>query len=106
MMMKKKKKKLTHIGNILDKALESFRPSSDTDMTQIWELWDQAVGEGIAQNAKPGAFKDGTLLVHVSSSVWLQQMRFIQQDLHANLNRALGRPLVKELRFKIAALHN
>ncbi|MCP4115507.1 MAG: DUF721 domain-containing protein [Desulfobacteraceae bacterium] len=104
--MNKKKKNLTHIGSILDKALDNFRPSSDTEMTQIWSLWDQAVGDGIAQNAKPAAFKDGTLIVHVSSSVWLQQLRFIQQDLHTNLNLALGRPLVKELRFKIAALHN
>lgn len=100
------KTNLTHISTILSKALDNFRPSSDTEMTQIWDLWDQSVGEGVAQNAKPGSFRDGTLIVHVSSSVWLQQLRFLKQDLTANINLALGRPLVKELRFKIAALHN
>jgi predicted nucleic acid-binding Zn ribbon protein len=100
------KQKLTPLGSILSKALDNLRPSSDLDMTRIWDLWDTALDQTVAANSKPGAFKDGVLIVHVSSSVWLQHLRFMEVDLKTRLNLALGRPLVKELRFKIASLHS
>lgn len=103
--MNKMSKKLIPIGSILAKALDSLRPSEDLDMTRIWDLWDETLDQSVAENSKPGAFKDGTLIVHVSSSVWLQHLRFMEADLKTRLNQALGRPLVKELRFKIATLH-
>jgi len=100
------KTQLTHIGTILNQALEDFRPSADTGMTAIWELWNSVAGEALAQNAKPGAFNNGILIVHVSSSVWMHQLKFLKTSLMSNLNHALGTPLVKEMKFKIAALHN
>ena len=103
--MNKISKKLIPIRSILAKALDSLRPSEDLDMTRIWDLWDGTLEQSVAENSKPGAFKDGTLIVHVSSSVWLQHLRFMEADLKTRLNQALGRPLVKELRFKIATLH-
>ena len=100
------KSELTHIGSILNCALNNFRPSADTGMTAIWELWDSVAGEALSKNAKPGTFNNGLLIVHVSSSVWMHQLRFLKTSLMANLNHALGSPLIKEMRFKIAALHN
>lgn len=97
---------LTHIGSILTQALDEFRPSADTGMTAIWELWNSVAGEALSENAKPGAFNNGILIVHVSSSVWMHQLKFLKATLMANLNHALGTPLVKEMKFKIAALHN
>lgn len=99
-------KKMTHIGSILGNALNNFRPSSDTGMTKIWKLWDNALGNVTAREAKPGAFRDGILIVHVSNSVWLQHLTFLQEQIKADLNNALGDSLIKELKFKIAVLHN
>lgn len=90
---------------ILEQALAEFRPSKDMAMTRIWEVWDEAVGDPIARNAKPGAFKDGMLIVHVSSSVWMQQLRFCKQTMLASLNQMLGNDIVNDLMFKIATLH-
>lgn len=101
-----KKAKLTHIGTILDQALNEYRPSADTGMTAIWELWNDVAGAALAQNAKPGSFNNGILIVHVSSSVWMHQLKFLKKELMTTLNHALGAPLVREMRFKIAALHN
>lgn len=98
-------KRLIPIGSILSKALDNLRPSEDLDMTRIWDLWDKTLDQNVAENSKPGAFKEGTLIIHVSSSVWLQHLRFMETDLKTRLNLALGKPLVKELRFKIATLH-
>ncbi len=100
------KQDFTHIKTILDTALGKFRPASDLDMTMIWDIWDNVVGEMIAENAKPGAFRDGILRVNVSSSVWLHQLRFLKHDMELNINRAIGKDIVKEIKFKIANIHS
>ncbi|MFO7752132.1 MAG: DUF721 domain-containing protein [Desulfobacteraceae bacterium] len=103
---KNSKTDLVHIGSILEKALSEYRPAGDMEMTGIWEHWDEAVGPAVSGNAKPGAFNKGTLIVNVSSSVWMQQLRFLEKDIRSKLNRLLGKELVKSIRFKIAKLHN
>lgn len=95
---------LTHISDILSKALSKYRPPQQTEITQIWEIWDLAVGTSISQNAKPDTFNNGQLQVTVSSSVWIHQLKFLEKDMIANLNTGLGTPLITHLRFKIGKI--
>jgi predicted nucleic acid-binding Zn ribbon protein len=105
-MTKKKKNKLIHISDILNSALGKYRPARDTDMTRIWDIWDSAVGRPIAMNAKPDAFKDGHLTVNVSSSAWIHQLKFLQQEIISNLNKQMDRDVVQQIRFKIGKIHS
>lgn len=95
---------LIHLSDILSDALKKCRPAGDTSMTRIWEIWDQAVGKPIAMNAKPDSFKDGTLVVNVSSSTWIHQLSFLEKEMIRNLNRHLNQPLVGRIRFKIGRI--
>ena len=93
-----------HIGNVIDGVLKNYRSKPDFELTEIWRLWDEAVGPTIAQNARPAAFKGKFLIVHVISSTWIHQLQFLKDDLAAKLNDALGRPLIEEIKFKIGPL--
>ncbi len=106
--MKKKGKnsKLIHISDILNSALGKYRPARDTDMTQIWDIWDLAVGRPIAMNAKPDAFKDGFLTVNVSSSSWIHQLKFLEKEMILNINKQMDKNLIKKIRFKIGRIHS
>ena len=75
-------------------------------MTEIWNHWSKAVGKEVAKNAKPALFKDGILIANVSSSVWIQHLKFLEKDIISNINQLLNKKLVKKIRFKIAKLHN
>jgi len=96
---------LIHISDILSKALSKYRPPQETEITQIWEIWDLAIGTSIAQNAKPDTFKNGQLQVIVSSSVWIHQLKFLEKEMIANLNAKLNTHLITHLRFKIGEIH-
>ena len=98
--------KLIHISDILTQALGKYRPAMDTRMTQIWDVWDAAVGSPIAMNAKPDAFKDGVLSVNVSSSAWIHQLKFLEKEMIANLNTHIDAPLITRIRFKIGKIHS
>jgi predicted nucleic acid-binding Zn ribbon protein len=69
-------------------------------------VWDTIVGDVIARNTKPAAFKDRILLIHVSSSTWIHQLQFLKKDITAKINTALGKTLIEDLKFKIGPLSN
>ncbi len=99
--MKKNIKEFEHIGGIIKKVLKTCRHESDEELSQIWSLWDNIVGEAIAENARPAAFKGKLLLVHVTSSVWIHQLQFLKNSIIVKVNDTLGKELIEEIKFKI-----
>ncbi len=104
MERKKRKTKFVHIGNIIGHVLKNYRRETDVELVQVWQVWDNIVGDVIAQNAKPAAFKGRLLLVHVTSSTWIHQLQFLKKEMIAKLNNALGKTLIEDLKFKIGPL--
>jgi predicted nucleic acid-binding Zn ribbon protein len=101
--MVKKPEGAAHISGILSGLLNSFRPETEQGMLRIWRVWDRIVGEDIAGNARPAAFKGSVLLVHVTSSSWLYHLRFLKKELVTRLNDDLGQPLVSDIKFKVGS---
>lgn len=101
--MKKRKniKEFVRIGNVINDVMRTYRNDCDQHLAQIWGLWGSAVGDDIAKNARPEAFKGKLLLVHVSSSTWMHQLQFLKQDIIKKVNDALGNVLVEEIKFKV-----
>ena len=104
MASKRRKAKFVHIGGIIDNVLKKYRRDTDAGLVQVWQLWESAVGPIIAQNARPAAFKGRILLVHVVSSTWIHQLRFLKAEIIENLNQALKRQAVEDLIFKIGPI--
>lgn len=97
-------KEFAHIGSIINNVLRACRQEADEELVQVWDLWDRAVGEAIAENARPAAFRGKLLLVHVTSSTWLHQLQFLKKDIITKVNDALGKELVEEIKFKIGSV--
>jgi predicted nucleic acid-binding Zn ribbon protein len=73
--------------------------------SRVFEVWPTAVGEAIAGHAQPNSLREGTLVVHVDSSVWLAQLeRFRKRQIREKLNRELPYPMVKKIIFRIGEL--
>jgi predicted nucleic acid-binding Zn ribbon protein len=70
----------------------------------VWGVWDQAVGETVAQQAQPTFVRAGTLFVKCSSSAWMQQLHFMKGTIREELNRLVGREVVKDIRFQIGMI--
>jgi predicted nucleic acid-binding Zn ribbon protein len=100
----KNSEEFVHIGNIIRNVLKTCRNDFDENLAQVWEKWDRAVGDGIAKNARPKAFKGKLLLVNVTSSTWMHQLQFLKKDIIKQINHALGKELVEEIKFKIGPL--
>ena len=82
------------------------RLNLDTKMRgyAVWGVWDQAVGETVAQQAQPTLVRGGTLFVKCSSSAWMQELQFMKGTICKELNRLVGREAVKDIRFQMGTI--
>lgn len=94
-------KNFTDLGTVIQNILPRYRSTASPALLAVWEIWDQAVGPDIAENARPAAFKGDLLLIHVASSAWLHHLRLQQTDILEKVNHAIGKASVRELKFKI-----
>jgi hypothetical protein len=69
-----------------------------------WGVWDKAVGETIAQQAQPAFMRGGVLFVKCSSSAWMQQLQFMKGKICEQLNRLLGKDVIKDIRFQMGMI--
>jgi predicted nucleic acid-binding Zn ribbon protein len=98
---RKASKKFIHIGEVLQGTLQSCRRETNETLAVLGACWGEVVGETLGIHSCPAAMKGKQLLVHVSSSVWLHEMRFLKDDLIDTVNRLLGGTLVEDIRFKV-----
>ncbi len=98
---REKMKNFLHISDLLGQTLASYRQEADGELVRIWHLWPEAVGPAIAENARPAAFKGHLLIVHVTSPTWIQHLQFLKKEIIRNVNGALERPLVGDIRFRV-----
>jgi predicted nucleic acid-binding Zn ribbon protein len=92
------------ISTIIGKVLQKCQGGEGHNARAVWGFWDRVVGETLARNAQPEAFKHRILLVHVSSSAWLQELHFMKNELIERLNQAAGARVLEDIQFKIGAL--
>lgn len=103
----KKKSRLVHIGPVINTLLSSLQIKSTVTigkLTQIASVWSTVAGANIADNTKPTRLKGKLLYVNVSSSVWVQQLQFIKDDLISRINVAIGEDGIEDIKFKIGRI--
>ena len=102
--MDKKKdteKEAAPIGELVGRLLGKYRADADQELTRVWDIWEDAVGETIAEKTRPAAFKGKILIVYVAGSTWMHQPQFLKKDIIEKVNNALGKELVEEIKFRI-----
>ncbi len=100
---RKKNQNFVHIGSILENIMDGSRGDFDIRLTRIWDMWDGIVDPHIAENARPVAFKGKLLIVHASSSSWINHLQYLKMDIISQINNALGKRLVNDIKFKIGS---
>ncbi len=90
------------LSDVLRGILERVEAAFPDQAHRIWEVWEDAVGPDIARRARPVAFRSGVLHVGVASSPWMHQLTFLRERIRDELNRRLGSPVVRLVRFRHA----
>lgn len=99
----RKRSTLTSASDILQGLLQNSKtPLSDQFLRwRLWQQWSEVVGPTISSQCRPVGFDNGTLLVWVEHSVYIQQLNFITKELTNKVNTYVGRPWIKRIRFTL-----
>lgn len=101
----KKSKHIPSINEVLGALFHDMKIESRMEHVMLHKVWQQAVGEQIANNTAPANVRNGVLFVNVASSVWMQQLNFLRDQILEKLNARLSnKSQLKEIRFKIGVL--
>ncbi len=100
----KQDKGVTPLKGILTTVMRQCRRDLQLDPDLLKQIWNRAAGDVIARNAQPAAFKQRLLIVHVSSSVWLQELYYQKAALIERVNREAGQIILDDIQFKVGPL--
>lgn len=87
-------------GRVLDKLFRDLEIADRLADYEIWNVWDEVVGEQVARVTKPIAFAKGKLTVQVVSAAWHHALRQESAKIAEKLNNRIGRRSVREIRFR------
>ncbi|MDH3845887.1 MAG: DUF721 domain-containing protein, partial [Myxococcales bacterium] len=78
MIRKRRKGKLESLG----KVLQSVYPAPDQlEAAKAFAWWSRSVPPRVLEHARPVKVFHGVLIVHVSSSVWANELHYLAEDL-------------------------
>jgi predicted nucleic acid-binding Zn ribbon protein len=95
------KRQLQPIGDILFAVLKKRGMAARLEENNLARLWPKAVGEKIAAQTQPDGWRDGTLFVRAPSSVWVQQLHFMKEEIRQKMNELAGKQAVREIHFTV-----
>ena len=87
----------------LKKAIDVFLKKNDLEkgvkQNNAIIIWEQIVGEKIAENTKADSVEYGVLMVKVETPTWRQELIFKKQEILGKINHQLGQNTIREIRF-------
>jgi len=98
-------KHYTHISEVIDTLFATSALPINLQDIEIWKVWDRAVGRKIAKHARPSSIKKGVLLVKVTDSVWMQELKFMADMIRDRVNKRLKREAIHKIRFRVGTSH-
>ncbi|MCP3676914.1 MAG: DUF721 domain-containing protein [Deltaproteobacteria bacterium] len=89
------------VGDILKSSFGRLGVSKRLNEYTIMKVWDDVVGEEIAQRARPLRLIKGKLYVNVSSSPWMSELVHLKESMRGRINERLGHNTVEDIVFRL-----
>jgi hypothetical protein len=100
-MAKRKKGELESVA----KVLKSVYPAPDQlEAAKVFAWWGRSVPPRILEHARPVRLSRGILIVHVTSSVWANELHYLTNDLLTRLRKHAPNTPIQKIRFQVGPL--
>lgn len=99
-MRTRKASRTKTLGDALDELVETLGIRKKLREQEVFQFWDKAVGERIAEVAKPTRISKGTLFVSVQSGPWRNELSMRREEIVSRLNEIVNEEIVKDIKFQ------
>ncbi len=100
-MAKRRKGKLESVAKLLKGV---YPAPSQYEAAKVFAWWSRSVPPRIVEHARPVKLTRGVLIVHVSSSVWANELHYLTDDLLTRLREHAPESRIERIRFQVGPL--
>ena len=90
---------------LLDQAINRAGLKKPTEAAGVCDLWTEIIlerfGRNFSEKARAMKFKDGVLMVQISSAALGQELELIKREIMEEINKKMEKNLLKRIQFKI-----
>ncbi len=90
---------MEHIGKALGGFIKDSKIEKGLEQNKAVMIWGEVVGKRIAENTEVDSVESGVVLVRVKTPVWRQELQLQKNDIINQLNTALTKKTIKDIRF-------
>lgn len=88
------------LKDIIQEMIQKFALTDKLHEVKLQEAWYKLVGNVIAKQTTKVTFKEGVLVIYLSSSVLKEEFSFAKSKIIRKLNNAVSEELIKEIQFR------
>lgn len=99
-MKTKRKSEFASIKDIMQDVLQENKLQKGMDLVAIKEAWVEVMGNGVNSYTKDIQFKNGILLVKLTSSVLREELSYGKDKIIQLLNENLHKTLIKSVKLQ------
>ncbi|MCX7981974.1 MAG: DUF721 domain-containing protein [Syntrophales bacterium] len=96
------------VGDVIEAVLKKRKLPFVRKDRSLQLIWSRVVGETISSNTFPERVDRGVLTVRVASSAWLQELRFLKEEIILRFNEVSQIAPIENIRFLLGEIpiHN
>ena len=87
------------IGGTIQELLSTLDTGSHFELVRLIKLWPEVVGETITRRTEISSLKFRTVVIKVSSAMWIQELNLMRPQILSRLKAAMPNDAVREIRF-------
>ena len=99
--MKKKDEGPKQVREALQKYLEKSGIGEQIEADSVVPEWAERVGPAIAAVTTPLRVSQGTLMVGVTSSAWMNELKMMEREILTRVNAGRTRGKIERIRFQM-----
>src|SRR3989304_1549610 len=92
------------IGNILSVFWRNNTPNAMANWFRIISIWPKIAGINIAKRARPLKIAGKTLYLTVETSAWMEELKYIKEDIIKKTNNELQYTAVEDIIFRLGKI--
>lgn len=99
-MKAKRNSEFASIKDIMQDVLQENKLQKGMDLVAIKEAWVEVMGKGVNSYTKEIQFKNGILIVKLTSSVLREELSYGKEKIIHLLNEKLNKVLIKSVKLQ------
>ena len=94
-----RRSKIARVGGMVKPTLQGLGVQEKVLEQQALAKWKSVVGKQIAASTNAESVREGILFICCKSSMWSSELSLHKDDIVKRLNEAIGKQVVKDIRF-------